>query len=425
MARALEPQGVNPNRCISGEKWQSERQSPYIASAVPHELMPEEVTNPEDADMQCEKQTYEATYCYNMDTDPELDLHMAAQIQEERLELQFREFREELAEKSQSERQELMELRAQMHSKRLDDETKVNTRMQEHEKQEERKFQQLRQALEEENRTSLLALRDLRASSEPPTPSEEYAMRVHYVENEAEKAIRLNARFQEELREQQIHELRQRLANEDQLRSQELHALRAHLYQRRQDKTNVVGSEVVMLRQAERQFTERYEQGAWTIKLEEELLAQKNDTLTRQSIKLLHDRPRSRAASPRKSPRTSTFVGRIPALPQPAVERSKSLAPSDDDSHQTRTKRCRTQGSRTRSASEGESGMLRAPSLMNVTLLREFLMTSANKDKLNQSDRSLVLKTLDAFREARGNRTQKAEQIEILREIYARNFCNA
>ena len=69
--------------------------------------------------------------------------------------------------------------------------------------------------------------------------------------------------------------------------------------------------------------------------------------------------------------------------------------------------------------------MLRAPSLMNVTLLREFLMTSANKDKLNQSDRSLVLQTLDAFREARGNRTQKAEQIEILRGIYARDFYNA
>ena len=250
-------------------------------------------------------------------------------------------------------------------------------------------------------------------------------MRVHYVENEAEKAIQLNARFQEELREQQVHELRQRLADEDQLRSQEFHALRAHLHQRHQDETNVVGSEVVVLQQAERQFTERYEQGAWAIKLEEELLTQKSDMLTRQSIKMSRDRPRSRVATTRKSPRTNTFVGRIPALPQPAVERSKSLAPSDDDSHQTRKKRCRTQGSRTRSASEGESGMLRAPSLMNVTLLREFLTTSANKDKLNQSDRSLVLQTLDAFREARGNRTQKAEQIEILRGIYARNFFNA
>ena len=102
--------------------------------------MPEELTNPEDADMQCERQTYEPTYCYNMNVDPELDLHMAAQIQEERLEFQFHEFREELAEKRRRERQELMELRAQMHSKRLDDETKVNTRVQEHEKQEERKL---------------------------------------------------------------------------------------------------------------------------------------------------------------------------------------------------------------------------------------------------------------------------------------------
>ena len=174
-----------PTYVFSERKWQSERQSPYIASAVPHELMPEELTNPEDADMQCERQTYEPTYCYNMNVDPELDLHMAAQIQEERLEFQFHEFREELAEKSQRERQELMELRAQMHSKRLDDETKVNTRVQEHEKQEERKFQQLRQTLEDENRTNLLALSDLRVSSEPPAPSEEYAMRVRDVENEA------------------------------------------------------------------------------------------------------------------------------------------------------------------------------------------------------------------------------------------------
>ena len=69
--------------------------------------------------------------------------------------------------------------------------------------------------------------------------------------------------------------------------------------------------------------------------------------------------------------------------------------------------------------------MLRAPSLMNMTLLREFLMTSANKDQLSQADRSSGLKTIDAFKEARGNREQKAEQIEVLREIYARNFCNA
>ena len=62
--------------------------------------MPEELTNPEDADVQCERHTYEPTYCYNMNVDPELDLHMAAQIQEERLEFQFHEFREELAEKS-------------------------------------------------------------------------------------------------------------------------------------------------------------------------------------------------------------------------------------------------------------------------------------------------------------------------------------
>ena len=105
------------------------------------------------------------------------------------------------------------------------DQTKVNTRVQEHEKQEARKFQQLRQTLEEENKTSLLALRELRASSEPPAPSEEYAMRVRDVENGAEKATQLNARFQEELREQQVHELRQRLADEDQLTSQEFHAL--------------------------------------------------------------------------------------------------------------------------------------------------------------------------------------------------------
>ena len=67
--------------------------------------------------MQCEKQTYEATYCYNMDTDPELDLHIAAQIPEERLEFQLREFKKELAAENQCERQELIELRAQMHSK--------------------------------------------------------------------------------------------------------------------------------------------------------------------------------------------------------------------------------------------------------------------------------------------------------------------
>ena len=147
--------------------------------------------------------------------------------------------------------------------------------------------------------------------------------------------------------------------------------------------------------------------------------------MRRQSIKMLHDRPQRRATSPKKSPRTNTFVGRIPTLPQPAVERSRSSAPSDDDSHQTRKKRCHAQGSRTRSASEGGSGMLRAPSLMNMTLLREFLMTSANKDKLSQADRSSVLKAIDAFREAKGDRTQKAEQIKILREIYARIFCNA
>ena len=137
-----------------------------------------------------------------MNVDPELDFNKAAQIQEERLEFQLHEFREELAEKSQCERQELREFRAQMHSKRMYDQTKVNTRVQEHEKQEERKFQQLRQTLKDENRTNLLALSDLRASSEPPAPSEEYAMRVHYVENEAEKHIQLNARFQEELRQQ-------------------------------------------------------------------------------------------------------------------------------------------------------------------------------------------------------------------------------
>ena len=79
-----------------------------------------------------------------MDTDPELDLHMAAQIQEERLEFQFREFKEELAEENQSELQGLVELRAQfrteeaaMRSKCMDDEAKLNirtgTRMQEHE----------------------------------------------------------------------------------------------------------------------------------------------------------------------------------------------------------------------------------------------------------------------------------------------------
>ena len=77
----------------------------------------------------------------------------------------------------------------------MDDETEVNTRIQEHDKQEERKFQHLRQTLEEENRTRLLAL-------EPP--SEEYPMHVRDLEKEAETTIRLNARFQEELRGQQI-----------------------------------------------------------------------------------------------------------------------------------------------------------------------------------------------------------------------------
>ena len=61
---------------------------------------------------------------------------------------------------------------------------------------------------------------------------------------------------------------------------------------------------------------------------------------------------------------------------------------------------------------------------MNMTLLREFLMTSANKDKLSQADRSSMLQAIDAFKEAKGNREQKAEKIEILREIYTRNFCN-
>ena len=179
-----------------------------------------------------------------------------------------------------------------------------------------------------------------------------------------------------------------------------------------------------MLPQAERQFAECYEQGTWAIKLEEELLAQKSDVLKRQSIKMLHDRPRSRVSSPRKAPRVNTSVERLPALPQPPVERSRSSAPSDDDARQTRKKRCRSHGSRARSASEGKLGMLRAPSLMNMTLLRGFLMTSANKEKLTQADRSSVLKALDAFKEAKGNRDQKAEQVEILRGIYARNFCN-
>ena len=67
----------------------------------------------------------------------------------------------------------------------------------------------------------------------------------------------------------------------------------------------MVGSEVAVLRQAERQFAERYEQGAWAIKLEEELLAKKSDMLTRQGIKMLHDRPRSRVSSPRKSQRAN------------------------------------------------------------------------------------------------------------------------
>ena len=53
-----------------------------------------------------------------------------------------------------------------MHSKRMYNETKVNTRVQEHEKQKERKFHQLRQTLEEENKTKLLALHELRESSE-------------------------------------------------------------------------------------------------------------------------------------------------------------------------------------------------------------------------------------------------------------------
>ena len=60
--------------------------------------------------------------------------------------------------------------------------------------------------------------------------------------------MRLNARFQEKLKEQQARELRQRLADEDQVRGQEFHALRAHLHQRHQGETNVVGSEVVVLR---------------------------------------------------------------------------------------------------------------------------------------------------------------------------------
>ena len=161
-----------------------------------------------------------------------------------------------------------------MRSKGINDEAEVNTRAQEHEKQEERKFQQLRKVLEGENRTRPVALDDLRASSEALAPSE-YTMCVRHVENEAETAIRLSARFQEELREQQIHELRQRLADEDQVRGQEFHALRAHLHQRHQEEKNVIGSEVVMLRQAERQFAEHYEQGARAITLDEELLSQK------------------------------------------------------------------------------------------------------------------------------------------------------
>ena len=89
----------------------------------------------------------------------------------------------------------------------------------------------------------------------------------HDLEKEAKTTIRLNTRFQEELREQQIHELRRTLAAEDPIRSQEFHALRAHVHQRHQDETNVVGCEVAVLRQAERQLAERYEQGEWAIKL--------------------------------------------------------------------------------------------------------------------------------------------------------------
>ena len=70
-----------PTDASPEKKWQSER-------------WPEERTNPEEVDMQCEPQTHEDTYCYNMDTDGQLDLRMAAQIQEERLECQFREFEE-------------------------------------------------------------------------------------------------------------------------------------------------------------------------------------------------------------------------------------------------------------------------------------------------------------------------------------------
>ena len=77
------PTDVSPEK-----KWQSERWS-------------EERTNPE-VDMQCEPQTPEDTYCYNMDTARHLDLRMAALIQEERLECQFREFEEKLAEESQN-----------------------------------------------------------------------------------------------------------------------------------------------------------------------------------------------------------------------------------------------------------------------------------------------------------------------------------
>ena len=92
--------------------------------------------------------------------DPRRDLHMAAKFQEELLECQFRNFKGECADGNTSELQELMELKAQlrteaaaMRSKYMDDEAELNIRtdtlIQEHETQEERTFQLLRQRLEE------------------------------------------------------------------------------------------------------------------------------------------------------------------------------------------------------------------------------------------------------------------------------------
>ena len=59
---------------------------------------------------------------------------------------------------------------------------------------------------------------------------------------------------------------------------------------------------------------------------------------------------------------------------------------------------------------------------MNMTLLREFLMTSANKDKLSQADRSSMLQAIDAFKEAKGNRKEKAGKYKFYRKYILETF---